>query len=196
MGVYFSPDITDEALLEYGILPVIEIGKNFDPLTQTLTGPVIEIGVIAVTYTYAAENKPVLLADVKAKAIVDITSIRNTALGTITNGSGLYAISKDNFSAATNLLAGNGSAILENGMTSEDYCTGLAEPSGLTALQFANKIVDGRKVNRLKAFQIEQAYLALKNNGLGSLGIVAINDLTTISAVETAVEAFKTLCLV
>jgi len=195
MGVYFSPDITDEALLEYEILPVVEVGKNYNPATQVLSAPVVTIGVTSVVYTYSAEDITVSLDDVKAKALVEITTARNTALGTITKGSGPYAISKDNYSAATNFLDGNGNTVLENGMTSTDYCTALGEVSGLTATQFANKIVDGRKANRLKAFKVEQAYLALKNNGLASLGIISINDLITVSSVEAAVEAYKALCL-
>jgi hypothetical protein len=134
------------------------------------------------------------LSIVKTLAIRDIKELRRQGLDLSAVSSGILAIYMANYEASVNLLEGNGSYTIKNGMTSEVYLTGFGANLGMSAIQFANYIVSENHRVGPSAYAIEKRYLALCYAGEAAAGITPINYLPTVTAVLTAVEDFRAFC--
>jgi len=66
-GISGFNTLSDDALADYGFLPLIEVRPDYDPETERLTGPEVVIGADEVTHTYAVE--PIAMAEIKAAAL-------------------------------------------------------------------------------------------------------------------------------
>jgi hypothetical protein len=134
------------------------------------------------------------LALVKEQALIDIKTLRQQGLDKAALSSGVLAVYNTNYEAATNFLAGNGSLLVKNGMTSIDYLSGFGANLGMTATQFANYIVSENYRVGPTAYSIEKRYLALTYAGDLSEGVYPVSILTTVDAVVAAVDAYRIFC--
>lgn len=131
---------------------------------------------------------------VKQQALLEVKDIRRQGLDKAALSAGIYAIYEANYEAAINFLAGSPEALMKNGMDAESYLTEFGARLQMTANQFATYIIaENQRVGPV-AFEVEKRYLALTYAGDANAGIIPINYLPNVTAVENAVAAFRTFC--
>lgn len=98
--------------------------------------------------------------------ITQIAQQRANALGQSTSSNaGIALVYSENYSAAAAVVNGNGDMVLmKNGMTATAYCEGLGAQIGMTALQFANYVIQEANSMAPDAYRVEQEYLRLVYN--------------------------------
>lgn len=134
------------------------------------------------------------LAVVKKKALAQILVIRQNGLNLAAQCAGVLAIYQANYNAAVSFLAGDTTEVTPNGMNVTDYLAGFGARLGMTATQFANYIISSNQTVGQTAYNVESRYLALTYGGDSAHGIIPVNYMTTVSQIQTAVEAFESYC--
>jgi hypothetical protein len=134
------------------------------------------------------------LAIVKTDAITEIKSIRRQGLDLAALSAGILAIYDANYAASVDFLNGAPDVQTKNGMTAEEYLTGFGGRLNMTATQFAEYIVAENLRVGPTAYDVEKRYLALCYGGDASAGIMPVNYLPTVDAVDQAVTNFRVYC--
>jgi hypothetical protein len=100
----------------------------------------------------------------KPSMITQVEQIRATALArSTTTNTGVMAVWEQNYQAAVARLNGlQDATLMKNGMTAEEYLTGLGAQIGMNSLQFAQYVINESINLAPKAYEIEQEYLRLK----------------------------------
>lgn len=195
-GVYFPEDAPNDMLSPYNIYQLVEINASYDPARQIRTGPVIALnnGMVTATYTVELIPEELTLDQAKQKALADVKRSRQSGLNRCTYSAGVLAVYNENYNAALNHVAGNGSITTKNGMTSTDYCAGFGAHLGMTADQFANYIISENRRVGPTAYQIEQRYLALTYAGDPHINLLPINAMTDVDAIKQTAVDYRKFC--
>lgn len=100
----------------------------------------------------------------KPSMITQVEQIRATALArSTTSNTGVMAVWEQNYQASVARLNGlQDVTLMKNGMTAEEYLTGLGAQIGMTSLQFAQYVINESVNLAPKAYEVEQEYLRLK----------------------------------
>ena len=192
--LFFPPDISDAALIELGILPVVEVNAQYNEKTQYRSEPSIEVQADKVVYTYTITDIPQSLTTVRADTLADIKKARQSGLNRLTLSAGVSAIYDTNYAAARHIVDGTGTTVMKNGMTAIDYMSGFGRNFNMTAEQFANYIINENLRVGPTAYEIEKRYLALTYAGDIPNGIYPINAMTDINAIKQAAIDYRIFC--
>jgi hypothetical protein len=134
------------------------------------------------------------LAVAKTQGLLDIKELRKQGLDKAALSAGILAIYDANYGAAVDFLNGLPDQDTKNGMSAENYLAGFGARLNMTAIQFAQYIVDENLRVGPRAYEIEKRYLALTYGGDAGAGITPINFLTTVEAIDAAVENYRLFC--
>lgn len=124
----------------------------------------------------------------KPSMITQVEQIRATALGrSTTTNTGVMAVWEQNYQAAVARLNGlQEVTLMKNGMTAEEYLSGLGAQIGMDSLQFAQYVINESINLAPKAYEIEQEYLRLKYQ--------AIPNTTSVLELLTIPIDYQTFC--
>lgn len=102
----------------------------------------------------------------KPGIITQIAQQRANALGrTTSSNAGIAMVYSENYAAAMAVVSGAGDqVIMKNYMNATDYCAGLGAQIGMTALEFANYVIQEASSMAPAAYRVEQEYLRLVYN--------------------------------
>lgn len=134
------------------------------------------------------------LSVVKAQALADVKSLRSQGLDKAAISPGILAVYDINYDASVAFLAGKTTTMMKNGMTAEEYLTGFGSKLQMSPVQFAMYIVAENIRVGPSVYDVEKRYLSLTYGGDAAAGIVPVNYLTTVEAVQQAVSDFRVFC--
>lgn len=134
------------------------------------------------------------LSAFKLKALATVKLIRQKGLDAIALSAGILAVYNTNYDASVDFLNGEPNAEIKIGVSCEEYLAEFGARLGMTAAQFANYIIAENIRMGPTLFQVESRYLALTYGGDAENGIIPINSMTSIAAIEAAVIAYADYC--
>ena len=137
-----------------------------------------------------------VLAVFKKKALDTVKLIRQKGLDAVALSAGILAVYETNYDASYDYLNGEPNAEIKIGVSCEAYLAEFGARLGMTATQFAQYIISENIRMGPTMRQVESRYLALTYGGDAANGILPINMMTSIEAIEAAVLAYAEYCTV
>lgn len=135
---------------------------------------------------YLYQGSELTLVELKNTLTAEVTLLRQNTLDKFQRSSpGVARVYMENLLAAQRYISGKPDA-MSNGMSPTDYLTGLGQPLGFHAAQFADYIMTQNHLLGMAAYAVEQGYLQGK-----ALFMISLDG----DAMIAWMEAYRTSCL-